>query len=140
MTNNALESTLARLDGVKDMMNIRRVYGDAYQVDGVTLIPVALVRGGGGGGGGEGTGDQNGTAGSGSGAGLGFGVNVRPVGVYVVRDGDVTWQPAVDVMRVIIGGQLLGLVAILTLRSIIRHRHRHTHRSLMPRGRARRGP
>jgi uncharacterized spore protein YtfJ len=124
MESKGLESTMAHIDAVKDVMSVRRVYGDAYQADGVTIIPVASIRGGGGGGGGEGTGDQNGKSGSGIGAGLGFGVSARPVGAYVVKGGEVSWQPAVDVMRVIIGGQLLGLVAILTLRSVLRRRHR----------------
>src|SRR6266571_1521211 len=124
MAGNGLETTLSKIDGVKDVMNVRRVYGDAYQADGVTIIPVALIRGGGGGGGGEGTGDQNGKSGTGVGAGMGFGVNARPVGVYVVKNGEVTWQPAVDVMRIVVGGQLLGLAAILALRSVLRHRRR----------------
>jgi uncharacterized spore protein YtfJ len=122
METKSLDATLARIGGVQDVMNVRRVYGEPYEVDGATIIPVAVVRGGGGGGGGEGTGDQNGKTGSGVGGGIGFGVQVRPVGVYVVKDGEVTWQPAVDVMRVILGGQLLGLVAILTLRSLLRRR------------------
>jgi len=124
METRSLDATLARIGGVQDVMNVRRVYGEPYEVDGATVIPVAVVRGGGGGGGGEGTGDQNGKTGSGVGGGIGFGVQVRPVGVYVVKDGEVTWQPAVDVMRVILGGQLLGLVAILTLRSLLRRRRR----------------
>jgi uncharacterized spore protein YtfJ len=122
METKSLDATLARIGGVQDVMNVRRVYGEPYQADGVTVIPVAVIRGGGGGGGGEGTGDQNGKTGTGVGGGMGFGVNARPVGVYVVKDGEVTWQPAVDVMRVILGGQLLGLVAILTLRSLLRRR------------------
>jgi uncharacterized spore protein YtfJ len=122
METKSLDATLARIGGVQDVMTVRRVYGEPYQADGATIIPVAVVRGGGGGGGGEGTGDQNGKAGSGVGGGMGFGVQVRPVGVYVVKDGEVSWQPAVDVMRVILGGQLLGLVAILTLRSLLRRR------------------
>jgi uncharacterized spore protein YtfJ len=122
METKSLDATLARIGGVQDVMSVRRVYGEPYQADGVTIIPVAVIRGGAGGGGGEGTGDQNGASGSGVGGGIGFGVNARPVGVYVVKDGEVTWQPAVDVMRVILGGQLLGLVAILTLRSLLRRR------------------
>jgi uncharacterized spore protein YtfJ len=121
-----LSAALSQLDAVKDALTVRRVYGDAYQVDGVMVIPVARVRGGGGGGGGEGTGTDNGSEGSGSGAGVGFGIDARPIGVYVVKDGEVTWQPAIDVMRVIVGGQIVALVAILTLRSLVRHRrHRH---------------
>jgi uncharacterized spore protein YtfJ len=120
----SLEGALSRIDAVKDALTVRRVFGDAYQVEDVMVIPVARVRGGGGGGGGEGTGTNNGNEGSGVGAGMGFGMDARPVGVYVVKDGDVTWQPAVDVMRVIVGGQLLGLVAILAFRSIVRHHQR----------------
>jgi uncharacterized spore protein YtfJ len=120
----SLDAALSRLDAVKEVLTVRRVFGDPYQVDDVTVIPVARVRGGGGGGGGEGTGSDNGSQGSGTGAGMGFGLDARPIGVYVVKDGDVTWQPAVDVMRVIIGGQVLGLVAILAFRSIVRHHQR----------------
>ena len=69
-------------------------------------------------------GPSNGNQGSRVGAGMGFGIDARPIGVYVVKDGEVTWQPAVDVMRVIVGGQLLGLVAILAFRSIVRHHQR----------------
>ena len=125
MSSNVLDATLAKIDGVKDVMSVRRVFGEAYQVDDVTIIPVATIRGGGGGGGGEGDAGNNGSQGTGSGGGMGFGVDARPVGVYIVKGGEVTWQPAIDVMRVVIGGQLLGLVAILTLRSIVRRRHRH---------------
>ena len=89
METKSLDATLARIGGVQDVMTVRRVYGEPYQADGVTVIPVAVIRGGGGGGGGEGTGDQNGNTGSGVGGGMGFGVNARPVGVYVVKDGDV---------------------------------------------------
>ncbi len=31
-------------------MNVRRVYGEPYEADGITIIPAAAVRGGGGGG------------------------------------------------------------------------------------------
>ena len=76
-----------------------------------------MVSGGGGGEGGQaGRADQ--------GAGGGFGLRVSPVGVFVVRDGNVVWQPAVDVSRIVLGGQLLGLVALLTIRSIVRRRAR----------------
>ena len=123
-TPKSLDAALSQIAAVKDALTVRRVFGDAYQVDDVMVIPVARVRGGGGGGGGEGTGTENGSQGSGVGAGMGFGMDARPIGVYVVKDGAVTWQPAVDVMRVIVGGQLLGLAAILAFRSIVRHHQR----------------
>jgi uncharacterized spore protein YtfJ len=90
---------LSKLDAVKDVLTVKRVFGDAYELGGAMVIPVATVRGGGGGGGGEG--DAPGAQGNGSGGGSGFGVNVRPVGAFVVKDGDVTWSPAIDVMRVV---------------------------------------
>jgi hypothetical protein len=43
-------------------------------------------------------------------------VIVRPLGVYIVKDGEVSWQPAIDVLRIVVGGQLLALAAILALR------------------------
>src|SRR4029453_2106380 len=92
MTDNQLSSVLDKLGAVKDTMTVSRVFGESYQVDGVTIVPVATVRGGGGGGGGEGT--PPGGEGTGTGAGLGFGVIVRPLGVYIVQDGEGRWQPA----------------------------------------------
>jgi uncharacterized spore protein YtfJ len=114
MTDNQLSSVLDKLGAVKDTMTVSRVFGESYQVDGVTIVPVATVRGGGGGGGGEGK--ASGGEGTGTGAGFGFGVIVRPLGVYIVKDGEVSWQPAIDVQRVVIGGQLHALGAILALR------------------------
>jgi hypothetical protein len=42
------------------------------------------------------------------------------VGVYVVRGGNVTWEPAFDLSRVAVLGTLTGLVALLVLRSVVR--------------------
>jgi uncharacterized spore protein YtfJ len=114
MTETQLSSVLDKLGAVKDTMTVSRVFGESYQVDRVTIVPVATVRGGGGGGGGEGT--APGGEGTGTGAGLGFGVIVRPLGVYIVKDGELSWQPAIDVLRMVVGGQLLALAAILALR------------------------
>jgi uncharacterized spore protein YtfJ len=120
MTDTRISEALSKLDAVKDTMSVQRVFGDAYQVDGTTIIPVALVRGGGGGGGGT-----DGTEAAGTGTGVGFAVNSRPVGAYVVKDGEVTWVPAIDVMRVIIGGQLIALAAVLVVgRALLRRKRR----------------
>lgn len=113
--------TLARLDAVKDMMTVKQVFGDAYEKDGVTVIPVAEVRGGGGGGGGGGTDPRNQQQGSGT--GMGFGVRARPAGVFTINNGDVAWLPAVDVTRIVVGGQFVALGALLVLRAFIRRRH-----------------
>ncbi len=84
------------------IFSARLVYGDPVERDGVVVIPAAAVYGGGGGGGGGG-GDTLPVR-----EGAGFGVFARPVGAFVVRDGAVTWVPAVDVMR-------LGLAAAVTV-------------------------
>ncbi|MFP4513337.1 MAG: spore germination protein GerW family protein [Acidimicrobiales bacterium] len=111
--HDTLTAALDRLGAVRDSMHVSRVFGEAYEVDGTTIIPVATLKGGGGGGGGEGSTPDE--AGTGSGAGVGFGVQVRPVGVYEIRGGLVTWHPAVDTMRVILGGQILGMIALVLL-------------------------
>jgi uncharacterized spore protein YtfJ len=102
----------------RDTLTVKRVYGEPYEKDGVTIIPAARVQGGAGGGTGE---DQNG---QGRGSGSGFGVTARPVGAFIIRDGDLNWRPAVDVNRIILGGQVVVVVALLTVRAIIRARSR----------------
>ena len=99
----------------RDSINVRRVFGDPYEKDGVTVIPAAKVMGGGGGG--DGT-DNEGSNGSGG----GFGLRAKPMGVFVFRDGDVSWRPSVDVNRTILGGQLVAIVALLVVRSILKSR------------------
>jgi uncharacterized spore protein YtfJ len=84
----------------------------------VTVIPAARLQGGAGGGTGE---DPQG---QGRGSGSGFGVTARPVGAFIIRDGDLNWRPAVDVNRIILGGQVVLVVALLTIRAIIRTRSR----------------
>ncbi len=36
------------------------------------------------------------------GTGTGFAMNTKPFGVFVLKDGEVTWRPAVDVNRMIL--------------------------------------
>ena len=121
MTSTHDTSVLDKLGAIKDAMTVSRAFGESYQANGLTIIPVATVRGGGGGGGGSG-GDASGEAATGSGAGMGFGAAVRPIGVVVVQDGKVSWQPTVDVMRIVLGAQVLALAAILTVRRLLARR------------------
>ncbi|MEU1998720.1 sporulation protein [Nocardia gamkensis] len=81
----------------RDAITVRRVYGEPYESDGAIVIPAASVGGGGGGGGGTG----NGPDGEGAGEGVAFGIGAKPVGAYVLRDGRLTWHPAVDVNAII---------------------------------------
>jgi uncharacterized spore protein YtfJ len=112
-------AVLERLNAVKDVLTVRRVFGEAYTVDNVTVIPVASIRGAGGGGGGEGSSSTD--AATGSGAGLGFGVVVRPIGVYTIKEGQVRWQPAIDVLRVVVAAEVVGL-AVVVSRRLLRRR------------------
>lgn len=106
----------------RDTMTAGRVFGEPVVRDGVTVIPVARVSGGGGAGGGESSAAAEDGAPAGRGSGGGFGLGVTPAGVFVLRDGGVTWRPAVDVNRIIAGGQLVMIVALFTLRGYLRSR------------------
>lgn len=91
----------------RDAITVKRVFGDPYEKDGVTVIPAAIVAGGAGGGGGH---DESGQEGEGG----GIGMSGRPAGAYVVKDGSVTWRPAVDVNRMF---AVIGLVTVAYLLS-----------------------
>ncbi len=106
------DSVFENIRGTRDAISVKRVFGDSYEVEGVTVIPVARVAGGAGGGGGEGVDDE---ADKGTGFGTGFGIGARPVGVYEVRDGVVEWRPAIDVTRIVKGAQVLAGLATVCL-------------------------
>lgn len=117
------------LEKVSDNLWVRRAFGTAYEKDGMLIIPVAMVAGGGG----AGTtrthrGDSavrpdnlpepeatvdNVTPQDSErmDAGGGFGGLVLPAGVYVVKDDQVRWVPAVDVTIIVLAS--LGLVRVL---------------------------
>jgi uncharacterized spore protein YtfJ len=93
------------MNTARDAASVRRVFGEAV-VDGeVMVIPAATVAGGAGGGTGR---DNHGQVGEGG----GWGVNARPAGAYVIKDGQVSWRPAVDVNRAI---TVLGVVVVAFL-------------------------
>jgi uncharacterized spore protein YtfJ len=106
------------LTKVRDAMNVRTAIGEPVVQDGVVILPAAKIRGGAGGG----IGPEDGENG---GAGGGFGLTSTPVGAFVIKDGKVSWRPAIDVNKVIMGGQLVAIVALLTIRTIMKSRHRH---------------
>lgn len=102
----------------RDALTVKRVFGDPIERDGVTVIPVATISGllgGGQGGGGEG-------ADYGEGGGYGFMVHARPAGAYVIKDGEVSWEPAISVNAIVVGGQFVALILILAIRAILRAR------------------
>jgi uncharacterized spore protein YtfJ len=77
-------------------VGVKTSYGEKIDIDGTTVVPVALGYYGFGGGGGS---DQKGDQGSGGGGG---GVSI-PLGAYVGRGGDVRFEP-----------NLIGLLLVAT--------------------------
>jgi len=159
-----------------DTFTVRRVFGEAYERDGVLVVPVARVWAATGLGLGDGEGggtlpergsgaapwarraraaweraghasvglasDEEPTAaesadardegpdapgspaaqsgyGGGHGGGGGYGARVKAVGVYVIDDDGVHWRPALDVNRVIVGGQLVAATAVTALAAVL---------------------
>ena len=90
------------LERLRSSASVGTVFAEPYEKDGVTVIPAAKVAGGGGGGG-----DDAG------GSGAGYGVIARPVGAYVIRNGEVAWHPALDLNRVILRSQAFVLMTLL---------------------------
>jgi len=113
---DAKNDVMETIEKAKDAMTVSRVFGEPVEKDGVVIVPAARVQGGAGGGGGEGP------NGEGSGRGSGFGLNARPAGVFVFKDDDVQWRPAVDVNKVISGGQLVAIAALLLAMVVVRAR------------------
>lgn len=100
----------------KSVAETRLVYGEPIVADGVTVIPASRI--GGGGGGGEGT--QPNAEGQGSGGG--FGLTARPVGAFVIREGKVRWQPALDLNRLFVAWAVVATSAMYTIRVLARLR------------------
>src|SRR6266542_1411295 len=94
----AVMKPMERVAQAKDAITVRRGFGDPIE------------RGGGQ--------DAEGAGGGGS----GFGLTARPVGAFVVNEGDVRWEPALDLNRTILMGQIGFIVAVLAWRSVARAR------------------
>ena len=90
--------------------DVKRVYGEPYEKDGTTVVPVARVSARGG----------SGAARGGEHSGGGFRVEAEPVGAYVMRGGEVEWQPVFDLSSVVRRGQLVGVVALLVFWAIVK--------------------
>jgi uncharacterized spore protein YtfJ len=93
----------------RDAITVKRVFGESYEHDGLTIVPVAAVSGGFGGGSGH---DEKGQEGEGG----GFGVSGRPVGAYVVQGRTVRWKPAFDVTRTVSAVAMVACVYLVTRR------------------------
>ena len=115
------------ISSARDVVSVKRVYGDPYEKNGLTVIPAATVRGGGGGGSGESEGGE-------PQAGGGFGMVARPSGAWIIENGDATWKPAIDVNRIVLGGQVIAMTAIIVTGRILlaRSRRRRSVLAVVP--------
>ncbi len=111
----------ATIHDATDALSARRVYADPYEKNGLTVYPAARIMGGGGGGEGQmpqGEGGQT----TGTGWGGGFGLRASPAGALVIRGDSVRWIPAIDATRIVLGFQLVAVVAVWALRSVLKAR------------------
>ncbi|TMB41826.1 MAG: sporulation protein [Chloroflexi bacterium] len=107
------------LEQVKELVGGTTVYDAPYEKDGMTVIAASRVMGGGGGGEmGKDAGEAPG------GAGGGVGLDARPAGAFVIKGDDVSWIPAMDINRIVLGGQLVAIIALLSWRSVAKARAR----------------
>jgi hypothetical protein len=100
--------TQQALNAAEQALKTPHVFGEPVHVDGVTIIPAAAVRGGGTSRGRDEQGRR------------GFGHRARPAGAFIVRNGKLSWRPAIDVNRIIMGGQLVALAAVLSFGPLLR--------------------
>jgi uncharacterized spore protein YtfJ len=103
-------AVLDDIEATREALAVDRVFGTPQTIDGITIIPVARIAGSAGGGGGAGTDTDNR---EGHGFGTLFGLAARPVGVYELRDGELSWKPVIDVDRLLRGAQVLAGIAII---------------------------
>ncbi|MGP4015380.1 hypothetical protein [Saccharopolyspora sp. 5N708] len=90
------------LETLAERLGKHQVFGEPVQQGDTTLVPVASIRVGGG---------RRGRPGD---DGRGLGVVSRPVGAFSISaDGEVGWHPAVNVNRIVWGGQLALATALI---------------------------
>ncbi|MFN8532577.1 MAG: hypothetical protein U0556_03430 [Dehalococcoidia bacterium] len=73
----------------------REVFGEPFEQDGATFIPVVRL------------------------SGPPKDPRQSPLGAYIFKGGEVTWLPATDLNRVIAGGQFVGLGTVLIVGLIV---------------------
>lgn len=123
------EEMLNRFGEIHGRATVKTVFGEPYQVNGRTIIPVARVAFGLGVGGGRGTGKTDRPQGSGNaepqvpsgaGAGGGGGVSVRPVAVLEVDASGTRVKPVVDISRLALGAMILAAWSVFWITYTIR--------------------
>jgi len=102
---------------------VKRVFGEPYEKNGITIIPAARIMGGIGGGEGAPIPGHDETApATPSGIGGGYGIVGAPAGAYVIKGDKVAWLPAVDVNRMMLGFQVVMVMFFLAIRTIVKTR------------------
>lgn len=91
----------------REALTVKHVFGEPIERDGLTIVPVAKLRGCGGGGAGEGP------EATGKGWGLGYGLSAKASGVYEIKGGEVRFIPVVDVNRIILVAGVVAVAALL---------------------------
>ena len=149
-----IDAMLNRIGQVQERATVKTVFGEPYQLDGRTIVPVARVAYGFGFGGGRGNGKTpipdegaavrggetgrraartagadaaggtDGIPGSGVGGGGGAGVSVRPVAVLEVTGAETKIRPIVDVTMLVTAGMLLAAWNVFWITYTIRRRNR----------------
>ncbi|PUB31528.1 hypothetical protein C8K30_10142 [Promicromonospora sp. AC04] len=137
-------------EAVAESFGVRQVYGEPIERDGVLVIPAARVWSGAGAGGGGGTepgavvepavgdgadakakakvktkaGGEPETPAEGGGGGIGFGRRAEPAGAFVVDEHGARWVPALNVNRIVLGGQVAFVLAAAVLGWAVARRRR----------------
>jgi uncharacterized spore protein YtfJ len=108
----------------RETLGSKRIYGEPYEKNGITIIPAARLMGGAGGGNGieKTTDDTPGGAAAGTSSGVGYGMAGSPAGAFVINGDQVKWVPAIDVNRMLFGFQLVLIVFFLVVRSVAKAR------------------
>ncbi|GAB1516676.1 spore germination protein GerW family protein [Actinophytocola sp. KF-1] len=104
----------------RNSVEARMVFAEPIEKDGMTVIPAARVAVGGGGGNGR---DKHGQQGEGGGLGL----TARPVGAYVIADGTLRWEPAVDTTRILAVAGSVIVAGLWFAARAVRYRVRDDH-------------
>ena len=108
------------IGGITDSSSVRRVFGEPIERNGILIIPVASIRGAFGGGEGATAPTRGAESPAPTSWGGGGAWSASPAGTYVLKNGEMSWVPAVDANRSILLGCLTGMVALLVIRSVVR--------------------
>ncbi|MCP2264044.1 hypothetical protein ACFQHV_08030 [Promicromonospora thailandica] len=140
-------------EAAAESFGVRQVYGEPVERDGVVVVPAVRVVSGGGAGGGGGSdagsaagpaaepgaepddaeapaadgapaGDEPRPPAEGGGGGVGFGRRAEPAGAFVLDDRGVRWVPALDVNRIVLGGQVAFVLAAVVVGWALTRRRR----------------